>query len=615
MVTATNLPTSVTAGQAGHIGHTNTLHTAVNDLTAASALYPIESYGAVAPGADVKAAITAAILAAEADGGGTVVIPAGTFLLSGQISGRSNVNLVGAGRDHTILQLQTGTLASYFLYRAADRDHITLQGITFDGTTGHPDATALIGVAFDSCTDVQVLDCGFIRCRRALYGSNNGATRNERIHIARNLFDATTEDYAIDFSNVVGANSSKAVFIVDNIVKGVVKKSPTTVPSPTGIYVRAENVLIKGNTVEASADTAVMTASASAKNVTITGNNLKATQVCVYMGQSATVGTISGNILRSERDFGIHLDTGDAAGQELSMRVNVVGNVILDTGKSGICVEGGNDLVVASNQIKNPGALRPGTGTPFEGDYSGLAILPAPIGGGGENVMVEGNSFVDDRATPLMGNGIHISASAAYVGLGNNLIRGARTAGVFNNGRIYSPNSDTRGIVTGESTIPRLDATDGTISLTSGSMRLTYFTATKSETCNTVRVFTGGTAAGATPTLVRVGVYSVASDGSLTLVASTASSTSLFASAATVYARTLTASFDKIAGQRYALGILVVTAAAAPTTYGAAPLIGSEMAITPRLAAVVSGLTDIPSTVATGGVTDSNRVFYAVVLP
>ena len=133
-----------------------------------------------------------------------------------------------------------------------------------------------------------------------------------------------------------------------------------------------------------------------------------------------------------------------------------------------------------------------------------------------------------------------------------------------------SPQSwpDAQQVLAGEEVLPRWLTRDNSQAIGSQQLRLSFFTALKTETVTQVRCATGSTAAGATPTLVRMGVYSVAgadSQGDLTLLTATASDTSLLAAANTAYTAPLTTPLSKVAGQRYAVGLLVVTAAATPT--------------------------------------------------
>lgn len=172
---------------------------------------------------------------------------------------------------------------------------------------------------------------------------------------------------------------------------------------------------------------------------------------------------------------------------------------------------------------------------------------------------------------------------------------------------------DDTQITSGETSMRRDDATSTAITLSTGVLRLRYFTARKTETITSVSMISG-TAAGATPTLCRIGVYSVASDGALTLVASCANDTALFAGATTEYTRSLSASLSKVAGTRYAIGALVVTGASAPTCYGA--LVPSAVSgVAPRISGLVSGQTDLPASVAAGSIGDSSHGPYVRLIP
>jgi len=174
--------------------------------------------------------------------------------------------------------------------------------------------------------------------------------------------------------------------------------------------------------------------------------------------------------------------------------------------------------------------------------------------------------------------------------------------------------TDPDALDVGESTLPRTSA-EGSYPVVSGQMRFTYFIARKTETVNQIRLATGSTAAAATPTVCRVGLYSVAADGALTLVASTANDTTLFAAVNTAYTRSVTTPYQKVAGQRYALGIIVVTAATAPSFAGTGFTSGAELAVSPRKAAALSGQNDLPASVAAASLALSGSMHYVVVAP
>lgn len=171
-------------------------------------------------------------------------------------------------------------------------------------------------------------------------------------------------------------------------------------------------------------------------------------------------------------------------------------------------------------------------------------------------------------------------------------------------------------VSSGEETFERLFmSSSGSPTSTSGRLILGYFTARKTETTANVRVISGNVAAAATPTLCRIGLYTEAANGDLALVASTANDTALFASTFTPYVRAWTASYAKVMGQRYALGILVVSGAAMPALYGNGGVSSSEAAIAPRLCGMVTGQADLPVSVLAASVAANNACPYGVVLP
>ena len=160
-------------------------------------------------------------------------------------------------------------------------------------------------------------------------------------------------------------------------------------------------------------------------------------------------------------------------------------------------------------------------------------------------------------------------------------------------------------LAAGEMVPSRDRITSSAITLASGVMSLTYFTATRSETVTTATLYSGSTAAAATPTLIRVGVYSVdVVSGALSLVAATANDTTLLSATNTAYPKALTSSWDKVAGTRYALGVLVVSGAAMPTLHGllltATNVVNTLSRLNPAIAGRVSSLSDLPSSVAAG---------------
>lgn len=172
-------------------------------------------------------------------------------------------------------------------------------------------------------------------------------------------------------------------------------------------------------------------------------------------------------------------------------------------------------------------------------------------------------------------------------------------------------------LATGEESIPRwMASASNTAHPGTGVLWLTFFTARKSDTGTAVKWAGGNTAAGATPTLIRWGLYEVQADASLTLVASTPNDTTLFGSTFSYASKSYSAGYARVAGRRYAHGLLIVSAAAMPTFYGVG---GSSAAwgTAPMLCSQVGSLSDLPSTITSGSLsaTTPGKVFYVELSP
>lgn len=162
---------------------------------------------------------------------------------------------------------------------------------------------------------------------------------------------------------------------------------------------------------------------------------------------------------------------------------------------------------------------------------------------------------------------------------------------------------------------PRGHGSIGNASLTSGSLALAFFTAPYSMAATTLTFGSGGTAT-ASLTLCRFALFTVSETITdsvtatlpvITLVARTASDTTIGSATNTMYSRSFStaggwpASYELVAGTRYAAGILVVGTTAGlwqAATTGSAAL----MRLPPMAAGVITGLSDMPSaaTVANG---------------
>ena len=200
------------------------------------------------------------------------------------------------------------------------------------------------------------------------------------------------------------------------------------------------------------------------------------------------------------------------------------------------------------------------------------------------------------------------------VGLGN----------VDNTADINKPMSNNvRNVLGGRNlvgeTLPRWAALNLTgITLQDGTVRLGYFTAQKTETVTQMAIHTGTTAAGATPSLIKYAVYSVGGDGkALTArLAVTNSNTALLAAASQQYAQSFAGgNAELVEGQRYALAVLLKSAAVAPTLAGVLGASSALISAPPRLAGTITSQTDLASSYTAAEISDSGALIYGWIAP
>lgn len=167
----------------------------------------------------------------------------------------------------------------------------------------------------------------------------------------------------------------------------------------------------------------------------------------------------------------------------------------------------------------------------------------------------------------------------------------------------------------GAETMPRFAPTNSTLGLASGVVRFAYFTARRTETVTQISINTGATAAGATPTLIRYGLYSVAANGDLTQIAATENDTSLLATTQASHPKALAAPVELTGGARYAVAAIVVTSAAAATVFSSFCVAAADNGAEPRLAASRTGQTDLLASYTAAQLTLTQHIFYASIRP
>lgn len=144
----------------------------------------------------------------------------------------------------------------------------------------------------------------------------------------------------------------------------------------------------------------------------------------------------------------------------------------------------------------------------------------------------------------------------------------------------------------------------GNAAIVSGRIQLEYFTAPDTWDAASIYKVAGSIPmSGTAPTMIKFGVYSVASNGDLTLIAVTANDTSLFTVAFASATKAFVAPCPFVRGNRYAAATLVITAGTIGNMWGTATMAGGMLDDAPTLAKQVTGQTDLPSSIPTASAT------------
>jgi hypothetical protein len=390
-------------------------------------------------------------------------------------------------------------------------------------------------------------------------------------------------------------------------------------------------VSVIGNTVENAAYDGIwlsgFTGTAGPQTFACTGNVIKNIgQTGIRVQDAPTWGSITGNTIdknyvRGDADavtdssiYGILLRGSSSSpgspGASIAYGIKIDGNTILHAPKAAIGYDGATACAITNNLIVDSGTqfLADGTTAIASSDTTQnvgvLCSFPATVSA----CVVRNNDVIDSRTTPYTNYGVYPLQVPGSLAVGNTMT-GCRNSSSLP--AVLDARADGHPD-NGQETIRRTEATAATLTMSTGTLRLAYFVARRTATVTGIRVSSGTTAAGATPTLARFGLYAVDASGNLTLLSAITSDTAVFAGVSTSYTRTLAAAQTVQAGQQYAIGVLVVTAAAAPTVTGVNVAPGSEPQQAPVLANNLSAQSDLPSSITVGSLSATASVMYAV---
>lgn len=333
-------------------------------------VYNVKDYGADNTGvANAATAINNAINAASTAGGGIVYVPAGTYLITAFVTLKSKVNLVGAGREATILIGGTGLTSGVVVGTSGNAvSDLTISDLTING--GYATASLTVsGLQITNGARAIVTRCRFKSCG----GSAVLLSNHPDGVVSLNEIDDSGQGGNTGAHGICIVTGSHRARITFNRVLGA---RAMGIGFSTGASTDAE---IIGNYVDQASST---------------------TYECIGVITGCDRTLVANNICMNSQDNGISLTPNYSIAN---------GNIISGALNHGISL-GGNYSNATGNRIRN-------VGTELVGTYGGIAL-------GGTDCVVVGNTAIDDQGSPTMGYGVKEIAPA-----NNNVIIGNRFKG------------------------------------------------------------------------------------------------------------------------------------------------------------------------------------------
>lgn len=550
------------------------------DAASAVGLFDVTQYGAIGDGVvNDRAAIQAAI--DDATPGGTVYFPAGTYKVSTALQLKTGVILAGDHRDTTAISgtLDTLTWSTFCenveirgLNIASAGGHVLVGTETFARSrihdcqlTAYTAGKSIIQMSNEDWIGITVEDSSLTRpagntVPAVNLKSNNAGTN---CNIFRNLWCFGSGATAAPFFLLESTVASNWVY--DNTFEDLVMEDCVggglEALSVNGLLV--QNVDFYDASVSYAAD--LIKVGQSATGSSLDSRNI-IVSTCARRGGTLTGGKYDVNIVPGE----VVLASVTGCGHNAAPTLNIASGTYQ--------AQNGTHAIVIGNLTVDSDGIH--TWSSDTNLYRSAA-----------NTLKTDDAFI----------------GATSIAAGTTL----STQGVT----LWPDPGDSDSLVTGQFTPRRRDWNSHTLDMSvagSGDMFLTFFTADKTESITTVTTYTGAVAA-VSPTLCRVGIYSVAANGDLTLINSSTNDTALWIATFTTYAKALSATFSKVAGVRYAVAAVCLAPTTRPQMQGVqlAPngVMNGLAKVLPQTSGLLQAQTDLPSSVTySGSLTGYQRV-------
>jgi hypothetical protein len=556
-----------------------------------SPMFNVKDYGAKGDGStDDTSSIQSAIDAASTAGGGTVWFPAGTYMVTPTTNPAltvttDGIKLVGAARKKSIVKkTANGVLLSMNgpssdISGATHLHYCSIESLTLHGNSksglmlrlyyannlvfrdmyvlGNVDTAIDTAEFWDSRFENMVIEsCG---------GGIGTTTPNV---LLRNSAASSGFGYSPDSVNQIHFISCRLEGFTTGSI--YIQQGVNNTNNPNGIYItncKFETSSIQGGPLF----------SVSSACIGINVNSLYMFAGNFGAGYSTPVNVIQWAPTKSSLE-NVEISNGsvttinsaiDLFSGEVATLRNVIGKYVTAPTGNHIFFESSStgDFIIENSYS--------GTGSQFGGTVPTKFLGSSPIrqvaGAVSDSSFVRG-VFNGTMAVDTTNNKLYVKSGGSWI---STKLATWQTTDVLNTL-----------LATGQENIPRWAATSAnSITMATGVVRFAYFTARQTQTITKLRFSSANTAAAATPTLVKFGLYSVDVSGNLTQIGVTASDTSIFSVAQTDYSISLSASASVTEGSQYAIAAIVVTGATAPTIAGTVASTPASTALSPRLCA------------------------------
>tara|TARA_Y100001963_G_C6789717_1_gene454809 strand:- start:3658 stop:5607 length:1950 start_codon:yes stop_codon:yes gene_type:complete len=371
--------------------------------------FNVLDYGGVGDGTtDDRAAINAAITAANTAGGGTVIVPAGyTFLTNGSVVMKSNVAMTGGGT------IKLGEAQDVDVINGAGVSDAVIYGIIIDGNYANQSSSAG-GIVFESADDSTTFERVYIRdCQvKNVYGTGIEVNGGKWCRV----IDNTVRDcsfHGIQIASDVDADSqycTAAHNSVENIGgAGIIAMGDSLHNSIIGNHITDWNSDDYNDPGVSNGD-AITAYDVDNDFLVVSGNVCTNTGKCTG-GHGVHIGgdyaTVIGNTIDGADQIGIYVRGKQAGSPSGNAGVTVSGNAVYNNGTlGGIVVRAVVNVSVTGNTVHSATGVGIGIDSCAGFIVSGNAVFRSSSHGVGVIDVFASGGTTSSRGT-INGNQIY----------------------------------------------------------------------------------------------------------------------------------------------------------------------------------------------------------------